>query len=335
MSGIRPAKSPESSASNPRDIIMRWLQKWFEVNPDDIETHESLGPHKLVSNNYIRSSIVNGARDCISLKSLPQGTLEQIAECQIVRAKAHRTMILGVLVLWITGCGVLIAAQASRSRYSPGFVDLVDSITASVITGIMLWIIWSFPRRYYMERAIIRIYDTLIYLEQSEKYTFRAFRNSVIRRLNNIATAIERIPLQYNTLSKTVRAQAFSKGESRAQAVRELQHSVISPGPQAFNDLTSQLLADLQILLAGNWYELPEVACEKRRPLIRILLQIVAAVAMLLAVVMIARYHSRFGIFAPVASSVLSITAIILINNAGLPVNMVQSSAEVASKIRP
>jgi hypothetical protein len=152
-------------------------------------------------------------------------------------------------------------------------------------------------------------------------------------RLEAIAKAVERIPLQFKWLPPVIRRDAALIGRQKAQAIRELERWTLTSGPFTYTDLLHRLTKDLCLVIDGRWYDLPEAKWKRQKPRWMIFGQVLVGIAFFVGGLAIVEWSGKFGHTGTVLAGLLLTVATGVISNSGLSLKIVEGSAEVGSKL--
>ena len=161
----------------------------------------------------------------------------------------------------------------------------------------------------------------------------RSLANYLAKQIENIAEAIENIPSQFKGLSPSVRKDLVVDGRRKAQAIRNLQRWILTPGPLTYGDLLHRLTQDICLVADGRWFELPEAEFERRKPVWMILGGVVLGIILLGGAIAILAAKSKIGSTATVVATLLVALASGVFANSGLSLGVIEGSMDAGSKL--
>lgn len=179
---------------------------------------------------------------------------------------------------------------------------------------------WWKVRRLYEQRAIIRLFRDIRWLETtSEDWHSSSFRWRFARSLEALAKSIERIPLASRGIASSVRHETLRVSRTKAQAIRELEFMVIRPESLTAPDLLERLTNDLKILADGRWYALPDGhESDPERPRWIIFTQVSASILIIGAAIFFATIAAKLGPVYSIVAALLLGAGVVLLNGSGL-----------------
>jgi hypothetical protein len=146
------------------------------------------------------------------------------------------------------------------------------------------------------------------------------FRYGIARRVERVARYVERIPLGFRGIAPSVRRDAMKVSEEKAQALRQLEASVIIPSSLTQTELIDRLKSDLWSIADNRWYELPDgQPTERVRSRWVPIFQITTAVLTIGLAIFVATLAVKMGPVYSLAGALLLSLGVWLLNRAGLP----------------
>ena len=122
-------------------------------------------------------------------------------------------------------------------------------------------------------------------------------------------------------------------GHRKAQAVRNLQYWVITPGPFSFTDLLERLAADLQLMLNHQWYDLPEADYVQQGSRWLLGVRLSAAIVLFAGAITVIAFASKIGSISTAIATLLIAIASGIFTSVGLPQALIEGSVTAGSKI--
>jgi hypothetical protein len=268
-----------------------------------------------------------------SLSQLPSSVISRVAENDIGFWKAFGKLVLKMICLLVV-VNVLAVNMKPGSEYSSWFAG-------GLFFAYTSWLLFkvAYPFRTNSgELSTLWLFNYVLLLERNaDAWGSPKLRDEMLRRIKKIATAVEEIPYGFHNLAPEVRRELFIASRRKAQAVRNLQHWVLTPGPFTYTDLIHRFAVDLELIASGRWRELPEA--EYQRHLARWLIVVLASMGLIvlsaavIAVALIPKYLPAFSSATPIITSILSTGAVVLLMAAGVPANLISISSSTGSKL--
>jgi hypothetical protein len=268
-----------------------------------------------------------------SLRQLSPDTISEIAEGEIAWLRTFKVTALGMISLLVVDNGIAAKVKPG-TQYSSW---LAAGLFSLLIVGLVLLVIYPFRAR-SNDVAATWLFDYVVLLERNaDAWGAPRLKNEMTRQIKKLANVVERIPYQYHHLAPEVRRELLAASRKKAQAVRELQHWVLTPGPFTFTDLIHRFTIDLDLIASGQWRELPELEYQYRpaRWVIAVLwlLALLVLSAEIIGVVLIPKYLPALASVTPVIASVLGTGAVLLFIRAGMPINLISISTSIGSRL--
>jgi hypothetical protein len=244
-------------------VTSPWLAHEFKYSPY----------RALFSSKYIRCFYPSEASHSPSLKKLDEGLIERLAEDDIDWANNRRRIL--ALLLLLSMIYVVGILQISIQPWLL-IVQVGGGIALLVIE---LFLFMSFNRLHHAQDAANKLFFAVLVLERDNQCgNTTKSRWAYAARLERLAREIERIPLALGRVAPTVRRECLGTSRAKAQAIRQLEISVVKPTPSTFEDLATRLIDDLRLIIEGRWYDLPEAQYERQISRSKLIAQISGAV---------------------------------------------------------
>jgi hypothetical protein len=170
------------------------------------------------------------------------------------------------------------------------------------------------------ERAALFLFLAIRELEKkANDWRSSKFRYGIARRVELVAKWVGRIPLRARGIAPSVRHDAMRASESKAQALRQLETSIIMPNSLTSAELINRLKNDLHSIADDRWYELPDGQAAKRvRSRWIPIIQVTVAVLTIGLAIFVATLAVKMGpVYTLIAALLLSL-GVALLNRAGL-----------------
>ena len=170
------------------------------------------------------------------------------------------------------------------------------------------------------ERAALFLFLTIRELEgKASDWRSSKFRYGIARRVELVAKWVWRIPLGARGIAPSVRGDAMRASESKAQALRQLETSIIIPSSLTSAELINRLKNDLYSIVDDRWYELPDGEATKRvRSRWIPIIQVTVAVLTIGLAIFVATIAVKMGPVYTLISALLLSLGVALLNRAGL-----------------
>lgn len=284
----------------------------------------------LFSNGYIRRFYQREASYSPSLSKLDAGLIKKVIDNDIDSVNSERVITVFMVLLFIPYA--IIALQFDAKPWY--FTAQVSG--GLVILGIEILLLRSGNRKRHEQYAADALFFAILVLESNiGDWDKTKFRWRYAARLERLAKQIERIPLALRKVAPTVRRECLRISGAKAQAVRELELSVIKRGPSTFEDIAAQLIADLHLVIDGRWYELPEAPYERQISRLKLAMQIIGAIIAFGGAVTIVAFTSKLGPGASILATVLIAISVALLNFSGLSTEIVGRYVQTGSDVMP
>lgn len=264
---------------------------------------------------YIRRHFRKIAQRSPSLADLDPKIYRKVASCNVE--------IIQFLRRFFVLMAVLIGAYIYVSNHYPSETvprHVVEYTSLVLLYGVEVLYPWWKVRRLYEQRAIIRLFRDIRWLETtSEDWHSSSFRWRFARSLEALAKSIERIPLASRGIASSVRHATLRVSRTKAQAIRELEFMVIRPESLTAPDLLERLTNDLKILADGRWYALPDGhESDPERPRWIIFTQVSASILIIGAAIFFATIAAKLGPVYSIVAALLLGAGVVLLNGSGL-----------------
>jgi hypothetical protein len=184
----------------------------------------------------------------------------------------------------------------------------------------MLVYIWRAFRLLNEERAVLWLFFTIRHLEKTENWQTTRFRYGIARRVERTAKRVERIPLAFRDIAPSVRRDAMRLSKSKAQAMRQLEASIVMPSSLTRTGLVDRLKNGLCSIKDDRWYELPEAQpTEQVRSRWIPIVQVWAAVLIIGLAIFVPTLAGKVGfLYSSLVAALLLSLGLALFNRAGL-----------------
>jgi hypothetical protein len=282
----------------------------------------------LVSNSKVQDYFEYASLSLPTMSKLKRPTLNAlIAQRQsYMEARRNRWGLIGLAI-------IATFALASYWNSSSTIASVADSLIFLALTALILIIFNQSPNRRWQEVAAWRLFVIIRAVEgNAQHWNTIELKNQVTYGIEQAAKAVERIPLQFTNLSPDIKREIVVMSIKKAQAIRNLQHWVVSPGPLTFADLLHRLSCDLELVVGGRWYELPESDYRPRKRRWPGALWPIIGAALFIAAIVLIGYASRQGI-PTLAIPVLITAASGIFSRLGYSVEMIQGSIDTDLKM--
>lgn len=264
---------------------------------------------------YIRRHFRKIAQRSPSLADLDPKIYRKVASCNVEIIQFLRRFFCPYgRVDW----GIHLRLEPLPSETVPRHV--VEYTSLVLLYGVEVLYPWWKVRRLYEQRAIIRLFRDIRWLETtSEDWHSSSFRWRFARSLEALAKSIERIPLASRGIASSVRHATLRVSRTKAQAIRELEFMVIRPESLTAPDLLERLTNDLKILADGRWYALPDGhESDPERPRWIIFTQVSASILIIGAAIFFATIAAKLGPVYSIVAALLLGAGVVLLNGSGL-----------------
>ena len=324
---VKKATSIFVKATSWRQSARRWLETDAHGPINDKINNSQL---ELVSDRKVRDYYAREVPLLLSLGQVSPATINRIVENEVIRNRVSRKSTVFALLL---GALVILVIELVKPSYK--YAQYVDDLVLGAFGLCMVIERLRQNRRHRAEVATWELFLTIRTIEINEQHwNSLGLANRLIPRLESVAKAIESIPLQFKALSPSVRKEVALAGRRKAQAIRNLQRWVLTPGPLTYGDLLHRLTQDLCLVADGLWYELPEAEWARRKPLWIILAEVLAGIGLLVGGIVILEAFSKLGSIATVVATLFVGMASVVFTNSGLlSLGIVEGSVDVGSKL--
>lgn len=162
-----------------------------------------------------------------------------------------------------------------------------------------------------------------------------SFRRRVNRQLEGVSRALERLPAGMGISRIELRRELVTLARSKAEGIGELQRWVAQPGPFTFTDLLERLTSDLELVVAGRWFELPDSAHPLTVHASRTRRAAVAALAatLMLGTIAVIGFGSQFGPATTALSTTLGMATIAVLGRLGVSAEQLKLASEVSASL--
>jgi hypothetical protein len=205
----------------------------------------------MLSNSYNESWYVHGVQQSPSLKEFDPELGVKLSEDEkrlnyAIKKPVVPALLMLVIIFFLT------SRNTTEARYIAGFGVLI-------IYSVLLIYPLRVIRRLNEERAALWLFLTIRALElHAEKWEISWFRYGIAARVERVARYVERIPLGFRGIAPSVRRDAIRASAAKAQALRQLEASIVIPNSLSEAELIDRLKKDLRSIVNDKWYELPE-----------------------------------------------------------------------------
>jgi hypothetical protein len=286
-----------------------------------------------LSDKAVRTYIRRVSSESPSLGQLAPSVISRISEMEIAWIHWLKKFLL-ISVAILIADNLVISSVKPSTRYHGWITGSLDS---AFLLGFIIAAI-------YLERDLTDkhvtwwLFHAVLLLEyNADGWGLPTLRNEMAGTIKRIANNVERLPYQFRHLAPDVRRELLRASRRKAQAIRELQHWVVTPGPFTYTDLIERLTYSLEMIACDRWRELPEADYQRRASRwlasVQVLFGLVVLGGALAIVVVIPKSVPGFAPAASIVTSILVAAAFALLIRAGLPLNLANAAIDAGSKL--